>query len=453
MQDDLLPLFESVLEDLGAGRANAAAARLLDHPATDIADLFRSLDTEQRIQVVRHFPADLAASVLAEVDDRSLPELFEMLQDEEIVDLLDTLPSDDAADLVGHLEDDHADRVVQMLEQVDRQDAVELSELLLYPEDSAGGVMAKEYLSVRAGQTLRAIVRALRQLEPRELQSLHYAYVVDDQGRLTGRVPLLQLLLTEPNRSVGEVAEAASVRVGVLEDQEEVANLFLKHDLMSIPVVDAEDRQVRRITVDDAMDVLTEEATEDAARLAGSSAEEVGETSVLRISRARLPWLLLGLFGQLVAALILDQYQDSLRRSLILAFFIPMVMATGGNTGIQTSTIVIRLLITHEFDLFRAGRHLGRELLVGLLNGVLLGGLMVGILVAWKGDVAVGVVIGLSLTCVVLIASLFGSVIPLVLHRAGVDPTVATGPFITTTNDIVGIAVYLFLANWLLTVM
>lgn len=453
MQEDLLPLFEAVLADLDEGRAAAAAARLTDRPPTDIADLFRSLDTDQRIEVVRHFPADLAASVLAEVDDRSLPELFEMLQDEEIVDLLDTLPSDDAADLVGHLEDDHADRVVQMLEQVDHQDAVELSELLRYPEDSAGGVMAKEYLSVRARQTLGAIVVALRQLDQRELQSLHYAYVVDDTGRLTGRVPLLQLLLTDPGRTVDEISEPVPVRAGVMDDQEDVANLILKHDLMSIPVVDAGERLVGRITVDDAMDVLAEEATEDAARLAGSSAEEVGETSVFRISRARLPWLFLGLMGQLVAALILDQYQESLRRSLILAFFIPMVMATGGNTGIQTSTIVIRLLITHEFDLFRAGRHLGRELLVGLFNGVLLGALMVGILVLWKGDVAVGVVIGLSLACVVVIAALFGSVIPLLLHRAGIDPTVATGPFITTTNDIVGIGVYLMLANWLLTVL
>lgn len=450
MLDELQALLEQITGRLEADDVTGAAALVAELPAAETADVFRSLSTNQRIAILRRLPAEIAAAVLAEVDERSLPGLFELLQDEEIVRLLDTLDSDDAADLVGQLEEDQADRVVRMLDRVDHQDALELSELLRYPEDSAGGVMAKEFLSMRHDQPIGAAVAALRQADDRELGSLHYAFVVDDRSRLVGRIPLLKMLLSDPQQRAEEVMEPDPVSVGVMEDQEEVANLFLRHDLLSLPVTDAAGRLVGRVTVDDAMDVLTEEATEDAARLAGSSAEEVGETSVLRISRARMPWLLLGLAGQLLAAVILSRFEESLQTRVVLTFFIPMVMATGGNTGIQTSTIVIRLLVTQEFDYFRAGRHLVRELTVSLLNGLLLGGAMAIVLLAWKGDLRVGIVIGVAIMTVVMMAATVGSVVPLVLHRLGIDPTVATGPFITTVNDILGISAYLALAHWLL---
>lgn len=236
----------------------------------------------------------------------------------------------------------------------------------------------------------------------------------------------------------------------VLEDQENVANLIRKQDLLSLGVVDDDGIIVGRITVDDAMDVIAEEATEDMARFAGSSEEEVGETSVLRISRARMPWLLVGLLGQILAALVMSRFETELQARVILAFFVPMVMATGGNIGIQTSSIVIRLLATDEFDRFRVWRHLVREILVGILNGALLGGLMMILLQVWRQDTAVGLVIGLSLMAVVVIAAAVATIVPLALHRFRIDPTLATGPFITTTNDVLGILVYLGLANWLL---
>ena len=244
--------------------------------------------------------------------------------------------------------------------------------------------------------------------------------------------------------------EPDPIRAQVSDDQEEVANLFIRHDLVSLPVVDGEDRLVGRVTVDDAMDVLEEEATEDVARLAGSSAEEFGSTSVWEISRARLPWLLLGLAGQLLAAVVLSRFEESLRTRVILTFFIPMVMATGGNTGIQTSSIMIRMLVTHDLDRRRAGRHLLREFMVALLIGALLGGLMVLTLLLWKQETGIGLVIGLSLMSVVLISGMVGSTVPLLCSRFGIDPTLATGPFITTTNDVLGLLVYLAIAHVLL---
>ncbi|HKK70507.1 MAG TPA: magnesium transporter [Candidatus Krumholzibacteria bacterium] len=450
MTDDLIVLYEAVRSDLERDDPRKAVERLEEVTPSDVADLFRSLEGDERIALVRAMPAERAAEVLAEIDDRSLVEVLEILQDDEIVGMLDTLPSDDAADLVGYMDTDDQDRLIQLLREVDHQDAVELQELLRYPEDTAGGVMAKEYLAARRDQSVGTVQHLVRKLPDEELASMHFCFVVDEAGRLVGQVGLLKLMLSPTEKPLHEVMEPDPLVAHVSDDQEEVANLFLWHDLLSLPIVDAGHRLVGRVTVDDAMDVLTEEATEDVARLAGSSAEEFGETSVWRISRARLPWLMLGLVGQLFAALIMSGFEESLRARVILTFFIPMVMATGGNTGIQTSSIMIRALVTHEFDRIRAGRHLARELGVSLLLGAVLGGLMVGVLTLWKQDPTVGVIIGVSLMTVVVMSAMVGSLVPLLCARIDVDPTLATGPFITTTNDVLGLMAYLWIAHSLL---
>ena len=452
MNEELQTLFDELRGDLDRDSPAQAARRLADLAASEVADLFALLGTDERILLVRQMPAEQAASVLAEIDDRSLTDVLDILQDREIVELLDTLPSDDAADLVSHLDEEDQDRVIEMLDRVDHQDAVELKELLRYPEDTAGGVMAKEYLSIPLDREVGAVHEALRTMDEAELDSMHFGFVVDSAGHLVGQVSLLRLLLSPPHQTAAAIMERDPIRAQVSDDQEQVANLFVRHDLVSLPVVDSEDRLIGRITVDDAMDVLEEEATEDVARLAGSSVEEVGSTSVWEISRARLPWLLLGLAGQLLAAVVLSRFEETLRTRVILTFFIPMVMATGGNTGIQTSSIMIRMLVTHDLDRRRAGQHLMREFLVALVIGLLLGGLMVVTLLAWKHEADLGFVIGLSLMSVVLISGMVGSTVPLLCDRFGIDPTLATGPFITTTNDVLGLLVYLAIAHQLLQV-
>jgi len=452
VSEELQELHEALHADLEAGAAVTAARRLVDLAPAEIADLFAPIDTAGRILLVRQMPAEQAAAVLSEIDDRSLGDVLELLQDREIVELLDTLPSDDAADLIGFLDEEDQDRVIEMLDRVDHQDAVEVKELLRYPEDSAGGVMAKEYLGIVQDQTAGAVQKALREMDEDELESMHYAFVIDDRGRLVGQVGLLKLLLSPPSVSAGQIMEPDPVFARVSDDQEEVANLIVRHDLVSLPVVDAEDRLVGRVTVDDAMDVLEEEATEDVARLAGSSAEEVGSTSVWEITRARLPWLLAGLAGQLLAAVVIGRFEASLQSRMILFFFIPMIMGTGGNTGIQTSSIMIRMLVTHDIDARRARRHLVREFLVAILIGVVLGGVMTVTLLLFNQAPDVGIIIGLSLVAVVLVAAMVGSTVPLFCERIGVDPTLATGPFITTTNDVVGLLIYLGIAYYVLQV-
>jgi magnesium transporter len=452
MNEGLQILFDELRADLDRDSPALAARRLADLASSEVADLFALLATDERILLVRQMPAEQAASVLAEIDDRSLSDVLEILQDREIVELLDTLPSDDAADLVSHLDEEDQDRVIEMLDRVDHQDAVELKELLRYPEDTAGGVMAKEYLSIPEDRAVGTVHEALRTMDESELDSMHFGFVVDGAGRLVGRFSLLRLLLSPLHQTAAAIMDPDPIRAQVTDDQEKVANLFVRHDLVSLPVVDSEDRLIGRITVDDAMDVLEEEATEDVARLAGSSVEEVGSTSVWEISRARLPWLLLGLAGQLLAAVVLSRFEETLKTRVILTFFIPMVMATGGNTGIQTSSIMIRMLVTHDLDRRRAGQHLMREFLVALVIGLTLGGLMVVTLLLWRHEADLGFVIGLSLMSVVLISGMVGSTVPLLCDRFGIDPTLATGPFITTTNDVLGLMVYLAIAHQLLQV-
>ncbi len=450
MTDESAALYESVREDLERGDAAAAAGRLEKTVPAEIADLVRSLEREDRISLLRHLPAERAAAVLAEVDDRSLADLLDLLRDGEIVEMLDTLPSDDAADVVGQLDSEDQERVIDLLERVDHEDAVELKELLRYPEDSAGGLMAKEYLALRADARVGSVRETLKALDDEELSQLHYGFVIDGAGRLIGRVGLLKLLLTDAELRVAEIMEPDPLAVEVDEDQEEVAHLFLDHDLLSLPVIDSAGRLVGRVTVDDAMDVLTEEATEDVARMAGSSADEVGETSVWRIGRLRMPWLLLGLAGETLSALVISGFEESLQARVTLAFFIPMVMATGGNTGFQASSIMIRTLVTGDFDRHRAWRHLLRELSVSLLIGAMLGAIVATGLFLWKGEPDLGGVVGLSMMAVVSMAAIVGTTVPLLCARLKIDPTVATGPFITTTNDVVGLLVYLGIAHVLL---
>ncbi len=447
MLEDLEALFQQILERFEADDVAGAARLLLDLTPADVADVLRGFEHERKVAVLRVLPAEVAAAILTELDERSLPDLLDLLKDREIVEMLDELDSDDAADVVAQMEDDQAVRVVDLLDKVDHQDAVELSELLRYPEDSAGGVMAKEFLSAGEGQTIGKIAEGLRRLGEEELLTHQFVFVVDDKGRLLGQIPIVKIFILRPDERASEAMNPNPVSIEVMEDQEKVAQVFRRRDLLSLAVVDANGRLVGRITVDDVIDVMTEEATEDMARFAGSSEDEFGETSVKAISRARLPWLLMGLGGELISALVISRFQSGLQTKVILAFFIPLVMATGGNSGVQTSSNLIRALATGDFDRFRARRHIAREVFVGLLNGFLLGAILVVTLVLFRQDPAVGFVIGLALMCVVVVASSIGTIVPLVLNWAGIDPALATGPFITTSNDVLGLLVYLSLAH------
>ncbi len=413
----------------------------------DLSEILRPFSADETVQVLQQLPPEPLAEVLAEIDNRSTTALFDLLDHDAIADILEEMPSDDATDVIGELDPDQQQRILEAMEEEERQ---EVSDLLRYPPESAGGIMAKEMATCREEQTCGEAVAGLRALDQDELEEMHYVWVLDDRERLVGRMPLFRLLLSPPATPIAEVMEDDPLYVEVDLDQEEVAQYMMTHDLISLPVLDHRHRLVGRITVDDVMDVLEEEATEDMAHMAGVSIAEFGEQSPARVARSRLPWLLGGLGGQVGAIMVLQHFEQSLASMVALSFFIPVIMAMAGNVGIQTSSVVVRGLATGEVHHYQLGRHLLRELSTSLMIGVVVGiclFLVCGVVV---GDLHLAGVLALSMLLVIVFAASVGTGIPLLLHRMGADPAVATGPFITTANDIFGLLIYLGLATLLL---
>ncbi|MCK9996014.1 MAG: magnesium transporter [Candidatus Krumholzibacteria bacterium] len=413
----------------------------------DLSEILRPLSVEDTSRILRMLPPDPLAEVLSEIDNRSQSALFALLDIDEIADIIEEMPSDEAADVIGELDTDQAAEVLAAMEENER---IEVADLLQYPPETAGGLMGKEFATCNDSQTAGQAVAVLRELDEDDLAATHFVYVLDSRGHLVGRLPLISLLLTEPGTMIKEVMEADPLYVEVDLDQEEVAGFFQTHDLISLPVVDHRMRMVGNITADDVLDVMEEEATEDISRLAGVSKEEFGEQSSFRVAQSRLPWLLGALLGQLGAVLVMSHYEKSIESMVALTFYIPMIMATAGNIGIQTSSVVVRGLATGEVDFYHLGRHLMRELGTAVMTGVAVAGFIY--LISWvvSGDPSLSLVLSLAMLMVVLFAAMAGSGIPLMLHRFGIDPAVATGPFITTANDFVSMVIYLGLASLML---
>lgn len=440
--------YTELLQALVAKKDEAEVTRVAAELSPgDLSEVLRPLSVEDTAQVLKLLPLEKLADVLAEIDNRSLSALFALLNVDEIADLVEEMPSDDATDLIGELTDDQAREILAAMEEEERG---EVTELLQYEPETAGGLMGKEFASVHADGFCRDAVARMREYDEDVLEEMHFVFVVDNQQKLVGRIPLVKLLLATPETPIRQIMEEDPLYVEVGLDQEAVAQFFMTHDLISLPVVDHDKRLVGRITADDILDVVEEEATEDISRMAGTSVEEYGEQSSYRIARSRIPWLLGALLGQLGSVLVLRHFGRGIEQMVALAFFVPVIMAMAGNIAIQTSSVVVRGLATGEIDVFRVGRHILRELLTSLLTGSLVAAclfLLAGIIVQ---DIPLASVLALAMLLVIIFAALVGTGVPLLLHRLGVDPAVATGPFITTMNDICGLLIYLGLATALL---
>lgn len=412
----------------------------------DLSESVRSLSVDDTAQVIQLLPPDLAADVLAEIDSRSVTALLQLLDIEAIADLVEEMPSDEAADFVGELGAAQAQEILAAMEPEERE---EVAELLQYLPDTAGGLMALEFVSVPDDATILKAVDAVRALEEDDREGLHFVFVVDAGGRLVGRIPLVAMLLQPWSTPVSDIMERDPQRVAVDLDQEQVAQYVSTYDLVTLPVVDAAGRLVGVVQADDVIDVLEEEATEDYSRLAGTS-EELGETSPVKIARARIPWLLGALAGEICTMEIMRHFQAAISTTVALTFFIPAIMAMGGNTGIQTSSVVVRGLATGEVNIFRIGRYLLRELGTALLTGLLVSATVFAVAQLVVGDTMVAVVLTIAMMSVIICAAMVGTAIPLLLYRMGVDPAIATGPFITMSNDFIAVMIYLGMATLLI---
>lgn len=435
---------DSVDVSLDPDSTPASMARKLKglHPA-DVAAALDRLEPHAVAGVLGKLETETAADVIIHLQEHTLAGVLEILEAPEIADIATELESDDAADVVGALDVDKQARVLSKLKPDDRR---EVEELLQYTDESAGGIMAAELVYVNQDATVESAIGMMRAAAD-EIEEVHNVYVTDKARRLTGVLPLRALVLARPGARVADIMDPDVVSVSTEMDREDVADVFRKYDLVAVPVVDPDGTLIGRITVDDIIDVIHEEADEDFSLMVGTSDEEIHEDSALRVSRIRLPWLVIGALGGMASATVMSHFQVSLEKVLALAFFVPVITAMGGNVGLQTSTIIVRSMRSEHGLVEEGGARLLREWRIALTNAVILGLAVLFIVGLWLSDFQLAVIVGGSLAAVILVAATLGTVMPFALRRAGVDPAVAQGPFVTTLNDIIGILVYLGLAS------
>ncbi len=438
-QDD----YKKLLDDIKPMIENKAYQELENslaplHPA-DLADLLEHLEGDERISVFSLLAPERAGEVLTKISPPIQESLANGLDDQRLTQILNKLGSDDATDIFSRLPRERSEGILRLVKPEVRE---ELRRLTGYKTDTAGGIMALEFVSVTANSTIREAVEKIRE-KSHKVEKLYYVWVVDDHGALMGVVSMKDLLLEPIDTKIKDIMSTDVISVHADTDQEEVARIVKQYDLTNVPVVNGQHKLIGRITNDDIIDVIDEEASEDFSLMAGVMDQELAEESAFKISRARLPWLLLGLLGGLVSAIVINHFHGSIEKVLALSFFIPVIMAMGGNTGIQASTVVIRGLATGDISIIRIGRRLLTELWVALINGILCG-ILLGLVVSfWLSDLPLGIGVGVSLITVILFSGAFGSFIPLFLKKLNIDPALAAGPFITTSNDILGLFVYL----------
>ena len=412
------------------------------HPA-DVADVLEALDPEVQADILTRLDNDLAAEVLTEIDEASGQTLLRILSDTDLVTLLGEMPTDDAADIMSALPPDRTERVDALLPSEDRE---QLHELMEFEEDTAGGIMELENIAIREDASIRDAIELAR-AGADEIENLQKIYVVGDEGVLLGYIDVLDLLIHPRSTPIRDAMKKNAVVVPVTMDQEEVAALFGKYDEFTLPVEDEAGKLVGRITVDDIIDVIEEEASEDIAHIAGTTEDELGEPSPVKISRTRLPWLITGLAGQLIAALIMSGYEAPLQKWFVLAFFVPLIVGTAGSIGIQAAVVVVREMALGQIDVYHTGRRVWKELQVAMINGAILGSILFVAVYVWQRDIDLSVLLFGTLLIVIVAAAFIGASVPLLLQKWKIDPAIATGPFITVSNDIIGLAIYLSLAT------
>ena len=413
----------------------------------DIAEIIDELKPDEATYLIKLLDSDKTSDVLTELDEDVREAILSNLSSKEIAEELEELDTDDAADIIGELPQDIVKEVISEIE--DREHAKDIVDLLRYDENTAGGLMAKELVKVNHNWNVLTCVKEMR-AQAENVTRVHSIYVVDDDEKLIGRLSLKDLLTTSTKSPIRDVYTAKKVDyVNVNEDPEEVAKIMSKYDLEAIPVVDEIGRLVGRITIDDIVDVIREEAEKDYQLAAGISQDVEADDSIWELTRARLPWLILGLFGGAAAAVIMGNFEEMFEQYTVLFLFTPLIAAMAGNVGVQSSAIIVQGLANDDLKGSTRDR-LFKEILLALLNGVILAAILLLFTWFWKGSFLTALAISVSLIAVIVVAGFIGTFTPLFLHKKGIDPAIATGPFITTSNDIFGILIYFWIAKIIL---
>jgi len=411
------------------------------HPA-DIAEAITHLENnDQRTEIIKLLDNKTAAEVLIELDHSISTELINVIDKTRVVKIISLMDSDDATEIIDELSSDATQDILKSLPLEEFRD---IKTLLMHDEETAGRIMALEIVAVHQNRTVREALDVLR-IKSKDVVDIYNIYLIDRYGYLQGVVSLAKLVLSDPKTRLMDIMDKDFIAIPKDTDQEEVANIFRKYDLVAAPVVDDENKLIGRITADDILEVVDEETTEDMNLMAGITDEIPYEGSIFKLSWLRLPWLMVAFVGQMISAVIMSHYKATLDQVLIAAFFIPLIMAMGGNIGIQAATIVIRGLATGELSQHSIKRRLAKELSVTLFNALVIAILLSAVLLFIFHQPYFGILLSLSLIAVLINASLIGTLIPFVLKKLKFDPAIATAPFITTSNDIIGLFIYLAL--------
>ena len=439
MQFELTREYLDEIRDLIAENQNGFIEEVIIHlhPA-DIAEILDELNRDEAKYIYDHLDHDMQGDVLMELEDDVRQRFVETFNLDQLALQLENLDSDDAVDILGEMS---IDKQLEVISKMDSENASELVDLLNYDEDTAGGLMQTEFIRAKLEWPInRCVIELRRQAE--EVDKVHTIYVVDNDDVLVGTLSLRALLVANSKAIVRDVYESKNMAyVYTNEDSEEVARVMDKYDLVSVPVLNLQKKLVGRITIDDIVDVIREEADKDFQMASGISENVEHNAGILKMSRARLPWLMIGLMGGVLGSQVIGNFEMQIGAIPSLAFFIPLVAAMGGNVGVQSSAIVVQSIANGTSQFSSILSRVKREALLGLLNGLICGTFIFGI--TWLlQDIRLGISVSIALFIVIVFAAIFGTLIPLILHRYKIDPAVATGPFITTLNDVVGLFVY-----------
>lgn len=417
----------------------------------DIAHIINRLDFPESEYLFSLLSTEEQGQVIVELDDDHREHFLATLKSQQISDIVEELPSDEATDIVSELSDEKAEEVLEDLSAEDSQD---LKELLQYDENTAGGIMQKEIITVNQKDTVKKAVQAVRKAAKEEVQQhFYFVYVVDDNEKLVGSLSVSNLILLSPSRRIYKVMNTDIISVNTSIDQEEVANIFKKYNLVSLPVVDFSGRIVGRITIDDVVDVIEEEASEDIFRLGGVGFNEKISTPPLISLRKRLPWLSVYLLTGLFTATIINLFHSTIESLVVLAALMPIVAGMGGNAGTQAITLMVRSIALGEVDFSSARKALLKEVTVGLMNGTLVGFLAGTIVAIVFGNIFLGVVMCLAMITNLFIAGLMGTLVPLGLKWAKIDPALASAVLVTTCTDAFGFISFLGFATLFLSLL
>ena len=443
--DEYLEHIRKVIHDNDIDQARKELKEL--HPA-DIAELYQNLDLEEAEYLYKLLDEDTAADVLMELDEDDRRKLLDAMPAEQIAKQIDHLDTDDAVDLIQQLDEEDRDEILSHIDDVEQ--AGDIIDLLKYDEDTAGGLMGTEMIVVNENWSMPECIKQMR-MQAEDMDEIYYVYVVDDDHKLRGVLPLKKLITHPSVSKIKHVMETDPVSVKVDTPIDDVTLDFEKYDLVAMPVVDSIGRLLGRITVDDVMDQVRESTERDYQLASGLSSDVDADDSIFAQTKARIPWLLIGITSGILASLILGTFEAKLEAVTALALFIPIIGGTGGNVGVQASAIVVQSLANGTLEIKEFSRQLGKEVLIGLMNATIISSVvLVYNLITLPDEFAVTISVAVSLFIVVMFATILGTVVPLTLEKLHINPALATGPFIQISNDIVGLVIYVQVATYFL---